>query len=107
MSTRRICFTKNNYEESDIDALLAEERFSYVIFGLEVGEQGTPHLQGYAEFHKKTKFATIAKKYKMHCEVTRGTQKEAVDYCKKDGNWRERGEPRCGAEVGGLMEKAR
>ena len=47
MSTRRICFTKNNYEESDIDALLAEERFSYVIFGLEVGEQGTPHLQGY------------------------------------------------------------
>ena len=69
MSTRRICFTKNKYEESDIDALLAEERFSYGIFGLEVGEQGTPHLQGYAEFHKKTKFATIAKKYKMHCEV--------------------------------------
>ena len=41
--------------------LLSEERFSYVIFGLEVGEQGTPHLQGYAEFHKKAKFAAIAK----------------------------------------------
>ena len=26
---------------------------------------------------------------------------------KKDGNWRERGDPRCDAEVGGLMEKAR
>ena len=28
---------------------------------------------------EKTKYATIAKKYKMHCEVTRGTQKEAAN----------------------------
>ena len=53
-----------------------------MIFGLEVGEQGTPHLQGYAEFHKKAKFAAIAKKYKMHCEDRNIRREKAIAYLK-------------------------
>lgn len=94
MTSRRICFTKNNYSDQDIENLLDEKRFSYVIIGKEVGESGTPHLQGYAEFFKVTKYASLAKYYKMHCEVTRGTGYEAVTYCKKDGDYLERGEKR-------------
>lgn len=108
MSTRRICFTQNNYTDESIQALLDETRFSYVIFGKEVGKEGTPHLQGYAEFHKKTKYAGIAKIHKMHCEVTQGTALQAAEYCKKDGDWTEKGEIRddSGAK-GGDIEKAR
>jgi len=103
MSTRRIVFTKNNWTEEDFRALIEEEKFSYLIMGKEVGENGTPHLQGYAEFTKKSKFAPIAKKYKMHCEVAK-TQEEAITYCKKDGDWTERGTARL---EGGTAEKKR
>jgi len=94
MSGRRIVFTKNNYSEEDYRALWEEEKFSYIIIGKEVGESGTPHLQGYAEFTKLSKFAPIAKKHKMFCELARGTQEQAITYCKKDGDWAERGEPK-------------
>lgn len=103
MSARRIVFTKNNWTQEDKEALLSECKFSYVIIGEEVGEQGTPHLQGYAEFEKKAKWAPIAKKYKMFCELAR-TQKEAIEYCKKGGNFEERGTPRL---EGGEAEKSR
>lgn len=86
MATKRICFTKNNYTPEDVEALLKDPKFSYIVFGKETGESGTPHLQGYAEFHKVSKYKAIAKRHAMHCEVTRGTQEEAVNYCKKDGD---------------------
>lgn len=105
MSTRRIVFTKNNWTEEDYRALWEEEKFSYLVMGKEVGENGTPHLQGYAEFHKKSKFAPLSKKYKMHCEVARGTQEEAIKYCQKDGDWAERGDKKGGSEVGGEVTK--
>ncbi|ALE29538.1 replication associated protein [Lake Sarah-associated circular molecule 2] len=91
MSTRRIVFTKNNWTEEDYRALMEEPLFSYLIIGKEIGEKGTPHLQGYAEFTKKAKYGALAKKYKMHCEVSRGTQDEAIKYCMKDGDYAEKG----------------
>lgn len=86
MASRRICFTKNNYSSEDVEALLKEPKFSYIVFGKETGESGTPHLQGYAEFHKLSKYSPIAKKHSMACFATRGTQLEAITYCKKDGD---------------------
>lgn len=92
--------------------MLKEEKFSYVVIGEEVGESGTHHLQGYAEFTKPAKWAPLAKKFKMHCEVARGTALQAIEYCKKDGIFVERGESRgdggaIGGKIGGEMEKQR
>lgn len=111
-SGRRICFTKNNYTEEDIEQLLNSDRFSYIIFGKEIGESGTPHLQGYAEFTKVTKFGGIGKLFKMHVEGTKGTALQAIEYCKKDGDYVEKGEARdetgaSGGKKGGEAEKKR
>lgn len=103
MSTRRIVFTKNNWTEEDYRALWEESLFSYLIMGKEVGETGTPHLQGYAEFHKKAKWAALSKKYKMHCETAK-TSTQAIEYCKKSGDFAEKGTPKLD---GGLSEKNR
>jgi hypothetical protein len=47
---RNIVFTVNNYTESEYTDLPMNDAFIYVIFGKEIGEQATPHLQGYSEF---------------------------------------------------------
>lgn len=86
----RICFTQNNWTEASKYALLNEPLFTYVIVGEEQGENGTPHLQGYAEFAKRQRFGKLAKKHAMHCENA-NTQAAAIEYCKKDGLFEEKG----------------
>ena len=56
---RNLVFTVNNYTEADFNRLLSHEHFKYVIIGKEVGENGTPHLQGYAEQSKQMRFNAI------------------------------------------------
>ena len=50
------CFTFNNYTKMEMDQM--EQAFKQLevkyVFGREVGESGTPHLQGYIECPKKT-----------------------------------------------------
>lgn len=82
---RNICFTINNPE-----TLLDVETWpncSYCIYQMEMGENGTPHFQGYAEF---TGARTLAW-YKnlpgletAHIETRRGTGSQAANYCSKD-----------------------
>lgn len=85
-------FTLNNYKLEDIEKVSTCDLFSYVCFGKETGENGTPHLQGYAELKKQCEFTQIKDLFPtMHIEKRRGTQEQAVTYCKKDGDFIEIG----------------
>jgi len=86
------CFTLNNYANDDVERIMKIEH-RYVVIGYEVGEQGTPHLQGYIEFKNPRAFGGVNKLGLGHIEARRGTPEEAEKYCKKDGNWVEDGEP--------------
>lgn len=84
---RNFCFTLNNYQENSLDALKSFDAVRYLVAGREVGENGTPHLQGYCELTKQVAFSTIKELIETaHIERRRGTPQQASDYCEKDGN---------------------
>lgn len=99
--SRNYCFTLNNYNEEEYHTLLSMG--TYCIIGREVGESGTPHLQGYIEFKSVTRFDTLKNRSpRAHWEARRGTQEQAVEYCKKDGTYEERGEMKMQGHRGDL-----
>lgn len=104
VNMRSVCFTLNNYTVGQYKRLMKDDRFSYIIIGKEVGESGTPHLQGYFELILQTRQETVQKWYKnkWHIEPRYGSQRKAIKYCKKDGNWAERGERRIQGRRGDL-----
>lgn len=95
---RHIVFTLNNPEEGDIAKIQSVDIFTYGVIGKEVGESGTPHLQGYLQLAKQTRISSVTKALTKavgkapHTEAARGTAKQASDYCKKDGDYVEWGE---------------
>lgn len=94
----RVCWTLNNYTEEHIAAVkLLSMDCKYIVFGKEVGDEGTPHLQGFLILKKRRRITAINKWFAdsvgkaWHSEITRGTNDEAADYCKKDGDYWETG----------------
>ena len=90
---KKWCWTINNYSEQDLHRLELVD-CEYIVYGKEEGEQEhTPHLQGYVVFKNRKTFNTVKKLIgeNAHLEVQRGSNKEASDYCKKEGNYIERG----------------
>lgn len=63
---RRFRFTWNNYTEDDVARLMdvnkLDPSIDYLTFSFEIGEQGTPHLQGYVEYNKATRINASCKK---------------------------------------------
>ena len=51
------CFTLNNYSMDDIKVLKNTDSsiVPRYVFQEEIGEEGTPHLQGYINFNKKVR----------------------------------------------------
>lgn len=87
---KKFVFTVNNYEDDAVEKLKAIEWIKYCVVGREVGESGTPHLQGYMQCSKKTwtTQSGLAKRLRKsgiaaHVELQRGTNEEARKYCKK------------------------
>lgn len=92
--SRDWCFTINNPTEEDqsgIDQL--EFAATYYIAGREVGEQGTPHIQGFVRFPNPRTLQGVKRILRRaHLETRRGTITQAIEYCKKEGNYREWGD---------------
>ena len=89
--SRDFCFTWNNYTEEQYNAVCAWD-CKYLVVGKEVGESQTPHLQGYVSFVNPTSFAGLKKlSATAHWEVRKKTPVQASDYCKKDGQFFEKG----------------
>jgi hypothetical protein len=56
------------------------------IIGKEVGECGTPHLQGYVEFNTKVRPKSIFNCDRIHWEKAKGNVASNSNYCSKDGD---------------------
>lgn len=78
-------FTVNNYDEEDLMRIL-ECNCQAMKAGHEVGESGTPHIQGAVYFTHACTLAVAKERIspRAHLEVMRGSW-EDQDYCLKDG----------------------
>lgn len=98
--------TLNNYTEDERQALLTCA-CKYVVLGREVGEQGVPHLQGYIRFATNQRLRAVrAISPRAHWELSRGNFQQASDYCKKDGDFEEVGDPPVQGQRSDLLEVA-
>lgn len=80
------CFTWNNYTEENIKEILAIDKtiVPRFVFQQEVGEKkGTPHLQGYLMFKKKSRPFSLGLKV-SDWSKTRNVP-ESITYCQKVG----------------------
>jgi len=83
---RNCCGTINNYTESATKMFIeyCKAHASYWVFGFEIGENETPHMQYYVEFATQRPFKEVHTAFShAHLEPRKGTPKQAAGYCKK------------------------
>lgn len=89
-SYRKWCFTLNNYtkkEFNDIKTYLSKGNKLWIV-GEEIGEEGTPHLQGYIEAKSVIKFTTLKNlNNRLHLEKAKGDKWDNWNYCSKEGKY--------------------
>ena len=67
---------------------------TFVVYGREVGEGATPHLQGYLQCSKQITRRQISEMLpRAYVAVAKGSYKHNYDYCTKGGDFRVQGEP--------------
>jgi hypothetical protein len=95
--SNHFAFTLNNYTDDDITkigSLVDDSTCTYLCYGKEVGEQGTPHLQGYIQFASRIRLTTAKTRMgisRLHLEPCRGSDEDNRNYCSKDGDFIEFG----------------
>lgn len=97
--TQHVCFTANNYTDTG-ERLLAsvttasritrETKLAYLVYQKEVGESGTPHLQGYIQMERKvdivavTKFLQEILGTQVRTFEAMGSSEQAQNYCMRE-----------------------
>lgn len=80
------CFTVNNYTDEDVINVKALD-YNYLVYGYEVGTQGTPHLQCYVELTKRSRRTALVKAVpragNVNPRYAASTAENASNYCKK------------------------
>ncbi len=91
--SRNYCFTLNNYTTEEL-VVLEKLKCKYIIYGREIGENQTPHLQGFVIFNSAKSFSAAKKSIspRCHIEEIKRTPYENFAYCSKDGDYTERGD---------------
>lgn len=92
-------FTLNNHTSEEKRILEVDfgnpRKTNYAIIGEEVGEGGTHHLQGYVECLKRCGLLAVKEAFpglkRAHLEIRLGNRRQAIDYCRKEGNFQEFG----------------
>lgn len=83
--SRNFTFTWNNYPTDYQVVLNAIKGVKYLVAGEEIGESGTPHLQGFIQFQNPRVYPGVRLVLPgCHVEVAISFIK-AIAYCKKDG----------------------
>ena len=100
--TTNWCFTLNNYTEEEVASIQALD-VRYIIYGKEVGEAGTPHLQGYVNLSRTQKLSFVAKLIpRAHWTPCNGTPQQNIECCSKQGDvWTKGVAPKTRMETGG------
>jgi hypothetical protein len=96
MKARNYVFTINNYTKkmlSDLEKVSKKlEKHNYIIYGLEKGQKGTKHIQGYIQLKDAQGFKFLQNYFnlkkrnkfvKFHIENAKGSYKQNINYCKK------------------------
>lgn len=86
-ASKKWCFTFNNYCKEQVVALvgsLGSDKSSIYIFQEEIGEEGTPHLQGFVQFGSKRRPIEYVKIEGIHWEKAKGSLLQNVEYCSKE-----------------------
>lgn len=107
----RWCFTINNYTDEEYEHLRIicgnDTIVKFAVMGREVGDTGTPHLQGFVILASSQRLSYMRDVFspRGHFETTRSSNATNVDYCRKDGSFVEFGRlPSAGGARNDLIE---
>lgn len=88
MTSRNYCFTA--WKKPELEKL-KKEHIKYLCFGIEKAPTtGKIHYQGYIEVKTPMRISGIKNMMcdnSVHLEKRMGTRDQAIDYCKKDGDF--------------------
>ena len=74
-----VCATGNHLSQ-----LVIGGKATFVTWQLELSASGTYHYQGYVEFDQRKRLAGVVKVLgQAHCEIRKGTQRQAIEYANK------------------------
>lgn len=83
---RRFVFTLNNYTKEEEESI-QDFPCQWMIYGREIGENGTPHLQGACVIGKQMAFSTIKTWLgfvRSHIATMNGRPEDSLKYCSKE-----------------------